>query len=554
MREEQNEDSHFQAIGMDTLRAKLDAHEHQIRQKEAARKPSITQSGSEELSASKEPLVIVLEPDREEAYDLWLFRNSYRAGTWHFVGVYQDGLFNLLKRLGYHKRYSPGGKSLVFVRDNDNLLEEVIPSVIRDSVKAYIDANTADVKLDKYTVTHAARSEKFRKSANAIVNDLALTSLTTHERPILRDDAQTCYLPYLNGIVRITKAGIELIPYASLEDQCIWKSHVIPHNYNPLVGTDCHFAHFIANVTNREAERLTTARGIIGYLIHGYNHPSEGQAVIFCDEELTDKTKPQGGTGKGVFVTALMQLRPGVWIDGKKFDPTGRFSFQAINSDTALVCLDDVLANFSFDRFFSILTAGWTIEKKNQPEFTIPQKEGPKLIICTNTAPNNEGSSNIRRQLLLEFSPHYKRLIKPGLTTKPLVAEHGSEFFTDAWDTAEWECFHGFMVECVAEYMRNGVRQYPVRNVNTNRLLQTTSDEFYVWVTTYGGTGLQPNQSYKRPDLLADFRAYAGLTEKDMPSRRFTDFIKKYATSQGWTFELGPSNNNPSFTLQLPSN
>ncbi|MVM33259.1 hypothetical protein GO755_24680 [Spirosoma sp. HMF4905] len=79
--------------------------------------------------------------------------------------------------------------------------------------------------------------------------------------------------------------------------------------------------------------------------------------------------------------------------------------------------------------------------------------------------------------------------------------------------------------------------------------LQSTRDEFYTGMTSYGGTGLLPNQVYKRPELLADYREFAGMSEKECPSRRFTDYVKRYAYSRGWAFRLGPSTKNPTFSL-----
>lgn len=498
----------------------------------------------------QQPILIILVPDLEEAFDLWLFRYNHKVEAWFFAGICQSAVFDRLNQQGYFKRYSPDGNSLFFLLDEHNLISEVIPARMRDSIKAYVDANTETIETEKYAVTYAARNEKLIRTSNSLFNDKTLQVLPTHNRPILQDDSETCYLPFLNGIVKVTRDGIELKPYSMLENTCLWKSQVIQRNYQPEASIDCHFAQFVSNVANNEPDRKQAFESATGYTIHSYNRPSEGQAIICCDEELTDKAKPQGGTGKGLWVNASMQMRPGAYIDGKKFDPDSQFCFQAVNRDTRFVWLDDVKANFSFDRFFSVLTAGWTIEKKNQPAYTIPQREGPKLVICTNVAPNNEGSSNIRRQFILEFSDYYKKRIRPGQKSQPIRDVHGCEFFTDEWGTEEWARFDRYMVECVLQYMKHGLKPYKTHNVSTNRLIQTTSDDFYIWATSYEGTGLQANQVYGRPEVLANYRQFAGMSEKECPSRRFTEYVKRYADSQGWTFRLGSSNKNPTFILE----
>ena len=496
------------------------------------------------------PKVVVLIPNLEEAYDIWLFRQNSKIKVWAFSGIYQNGVFERLNKQGYYKRYSPDGNHVFFLLDEENLISEVIPARMRDSIKAYVDANTQSIGTENYTLTYAARKEKLIRTSNSLFNDNTLQVLPTHVRPILRDDPKTCYLPFQNGIVKVTNQGIELKPYSMLEDRCLWKSQVIQRNYNPNASLDCYFADFVNNVTNNEPDRKQAFVTATGYALHSYNSPSEGQAIICCDEELTDKSKPQGGTGKGVWVNATKQMRPLAYVDGKKFDPDSQFCFQAVNQDTRIVWLDDVKASFSFDRFFSVLTATWTVEKKTLASFTFPQGEGPKLIICTNTALNNEGTSNSRRQFILEFSDFYSKLVEFDTKSQPIRETHGCEFFTDDWDTADWERFDRYMVECVLEYMKKGLQHYQTRNVRQNRLLQSTSYEFYSWATLYDGTGLQPNKVYRRPDLLVDYRLFAGLTESELSSRLFTEYVKRYADTHRWKFMLGASNKNPTFTLE----
>lgn len=65
----------------------------------------------------------------------------------------------------------------------------------------------------------------------------------------------------------------------------------------------------------------------IGYLLHFYCRESEGQAVIFYDEAVTDTRTPMGGTGKGVLMSAIKAIRNVAKIDGKHFKSENRFLF-----------------------------------------------------------------------------------------------------------------------------------------------------------------------------------------------------------------------------------
>ena len=314
-------------------------------------------------------------------------------------------------------------------------------------------------------------------------------------------------------------------------------------------------ARFIDNVTNGEPDRLRTFRGAIGYLLHHGNSPAEGQCIILYDEEVTDARKPEGGTGKGVFGNALRQIRPVTVIDGKKFDPNDKFCFQGVNQDTTVVWIDDPVVNhqkaerrFSLERFFSTLTEGWSIENKHEQAFRIPAKEGPKLLISSNVVMSNEGSSNVRRQFILEFSNHYKKQIQTG-NEKPIQTEHGCIFFSDDWDVEEWQRFDCYMIGCIQQYLQEGLVPYSLRSADKNRLRQTAGEDFYEWVSTYEGKGLQPNQEYSRDALFIDYKAFAGISDGQAVTRGFTNNITLYAKSNGWKYERGANKRNQTFSL-----
>ena len=167
------------------------------------------------------------------------------------------------------------------------------------------------------------------------------------------------------------------------------------------------FAKFLMNVSDGSSERFSAYKSALGYLMHTYSHPSRGQAVVLYDQTITDINQPQGGTGKGVIVNAINQIRVVTKIDGKRFDPNDRFNFQTVQPFTEVVCLDDVIKTFDFSVLYSCLTDGLTVERKNQPAFLIAPDKSPKFILCSNSILDSEGTSNKRRQFILELSPFY---------------------------------------------------------------------------------------------------------------------------------------------------
>jgi len=105
-------------------------------------------------------------------------------------------------------------------------------------------------------------------------------------------------------------------------------------------------------------------------MMHGYKNLSYCPAVILNDEVISDN--PEGGTGKGLFMNALSQMKKLVVIDGKAFAFERSFPYQLVSADTQILCFDDVKKNFDFERLFSVVTEGLTLEKKNKDAIKIP--------------------------------------------------------------------------------------------------------------------------------------------------------------------------------------
>ncbi len=491
----------------------------------------------------------------EAACDMWTFDFDHRAKEWVIDRIYQSGVLSYLEGQQFAKRYRPDGISTFLIR-GETVIENASVTLMRDSVRAYIEADPHPLESGELSATYESRLEIYNRQQHLIINPTGLEGLRTHDRPLLRDTATTCYVPYENGIVEITKMGIVLQPYKILHGSCVWQSQVLRRQFNADAnGEDSHIAQFIQNISNGELDRIRAKRSAIGYLIHHHGNPAEGQAIICYDEEITNASKPEGGTGKGLFGNAIRQIRPVAVIDGKKHDPNDKFNFQQVNQDTAVVWIDDPIVNhpkperrFSLEQFFSKLTEGWSIEKKHQQEFRIPPHEGPKLLISSNVVMSNEGSSNVRRQFILEFSNHYKKQIRDG-NEKPIVAEHGCVFFSEDWDAQEWQRFDRYMMGCVLEYMREGLQPCTPRSANQNHLRQTAGEDFYDWVTTHQGTGLVAGQEYSRDELLREYRTYAGLSDTQVQPRGFTNNVTQYAKSKGWKYERGRGQRNISFTL-----
>ena len=217
----------------------------------------------------------------------------------------------------------------------------------------------------------------------------------------------------------------------------------------------------------------------IGFMMHGHKSLSYCPAVILNDEVISDN--PEGGTGKGLFMNALSQMKKVIVIDGKQFAFEKSFPYQLVSADTQILCFDDVKKHFDFERLFSVVTEGLQLEKKNKDAIKIPFSKSPKIAITTNYAIKGTGNSYARRKWEVELHPAYSKNFTP-------LDEFGKHFFAD-WNEGEWCVFDYYMTACLQDYLATGLIKSKFVNVNIRQLSAETSHEFIEWCGLVQGHG-----------------------------------------------------------------
>ena len=481
------------------------------------------------------------------AFDIWLFdiKSKVRSGVviernLIFSGLYRDGIISFLAANGYYKRYKEN-QSYFFIQEEGNIISEVESAMMKDFITDYVEQISKPLHIAydglEISVTPELLKETLLRQDHLIFNDNFLGHLHNHTKPILKDDRENCYIPFQNTIVHLTKQQRKLLKYEELRETCIWKNQILERNFTYVEdNTLCHYAQFLKNVS-RDFERLESFRSAIGYLIHNFSNPTKGQAVICYDEQITDLKHPQGGTGKGLFAKGIKELRSLVKVDGKKFDSRDKFCFQEVRESTQVVWVDDVKPNLSFDRFNSILTDGWNVEYKYISAIYIPPQESPKVLICSNSILESEGSTRKRRQFIIEFGNYYSRQIQIG-TEEPIIKEHGCTFFSDDWNEAEWNMFYSFMLDCVSFYLNKGLVPYMHKNILENRIRQTLGEDFYEWAKE---KDFKPDQKYETKKLFEEYIAIYDPDPETFKQRSFTNMLKQYASMMGWNVKCSAS-------------
>lgn len=363
-----------------------------------------------------------------------------------------------LEKNGFHKYCPEGGKNYVFIRVTDNLIDHASDKEIKDFVLEYL------LELEDLSIYNhfAEKVGLFREEF--------LTLLMTIDIHFINDTKDTSYLYYQNCAVKVTTKGIETIDYLDLGGY-VWKEHVIDRSFKMCRVTDCDYKTFISRISDNHTDRIDAIESTIGFMMHGYKNLSYTPAVILYDSVIDDN--PEGGTGKGIFINALARMKKVVVIDGKAFNFEKSFPYQTVSVDTQILCFDDVKKNFDFERLFSVITEGLTLEKKNKDAIKIPYSKSPKIAITSNYAINGSGNSFARRKWEIEFHNHYSKSYTP-------YDEFKKHLFDD-WDIDEWCQFDSYMVECLSSYMRTGLILSTFFNSEIRKLMQSTSIEFVEW-------------------------------------------------------------------------
>lgn len=486
--------------------------------------PYFVQNGSSAAPAATSPAPVKISP-RTYAFGLWQFIIHKESGLAVIDGINRDGLLKHINSEGYFKRYRKDN-TFQYIREQHNIIEAVEISQIRDSVTSFV-RQTQNMNFEYSGLTFQATAEKqretFLRSSPSLFNDSILGHLPNHNKPLLHDTETTMYFPFQNCVVSVTESSVKVMQYNELPDLCIWNDHIINKSFS-VNNTASQYATFIDNVCNNEPDRVNAFRSAIGYLMHNYSNPTTSRAVIAYDQQLTGKSEPSGGSGKGIFNQAIKQLRNVASIDGKKVQENNRFSYQRVTERTQVICFDDVKPDFDFLTLNSNLTEGWTIEHKNKPSFRFEPTDNPKTYITSNTILKAEGSTAERRQFIIEFSDHYSKLVKQNL--EPIIHVHGCTFFSSDWSLNEWNRFFSFMLNCAKYYLESGLQFYKLRAVSQNKLMQSTSDDFAEWIKNQS---LNEGSEINISERFAEFKSIYYGEDSEFKQRTFTNWLKAYA-------------------------
>lgn len=405
--------------------------------------------------------------------------------------------------------YDKNSNLFRLIREEDGLIEEASTEQMKKFIKNYI-LNLPDI-FDN--ITKDELLETIYKGHSTYFTESFFEFLDRNDVDFLKDTKDTAYFPFKNGVVCVTKDKFELKTYGELK-KSIWKSQVIDHSVflydeSDIDPNNIEFYKFIQKICSDDPSRIEYCLSIIGYLLHKYKDLGNTYSVVLTED--TDDEKKGGGTGKGIFTNALTKLINTVQVDGKNFKLDKNFAFQRVKLDTKLVAINDIRKRIDFEGFYSIITEGITIEKKNKDELYIPYEDSPKILFSTNYTIPASANHAARRLKVLEFSQFFKET--------PPKNFFGHMLFTD-WGKDEWDLFYNLMFCCVQEYLKNGVHNLEKTDGMKNKEIKTAfGDEFFEWWQDYHDNQFIAYQEFKK--LYEQFLTANSFDKRDYSMKRF---------------------------------
>jgi len=430
------------------------------------------------------------------------------------IKMFHIGFKKFLEDNGFYKYFPHGSQNYIFVRITNNLIENASEQKIKDFTLNHL-LSYGDIEVYNFFVENTK-----------YFTDTFLSFLTTIDVYVMEDTKEHAYLYYRNCAVRVSEYEVMCIDYFDLNGY-VWREHIIDRDFRFVEGGACDFKRFVENICNKEESRVKSMESTIGFLLHGYKNLSFCPAVILNDEVITDN--PEGGTGKGLLMNGISKMKKVIMIDGKSFTFERSFAYQLVSAETQVICFDDVRKHFDFERLFSAVTEGLTIEKKNKDAIKIPFAKSPKIAITTNYAIKGAGNSFARRKWELELHQYYTKEFTP-------LDEFGRLMFSD-WDEAEWLAFDNYMLQNLSAYLSTGLVKSSFVNLRVRQFSAETSHEFMEWCAVLPGQ--QPNEvltegirHYKNSlydDFIRENPDYAPKSKFTISRTRFYRWLSSYS-------------------------
>lgn len=448
-----------------------------------------------------------------------------------------------------------------------------IQHVVAKTIRTFLLQHAAqqgwpEALQDKLMRTNDLPSDK--RSSLPELPEVNLMKATSDSQPLF----------FRNCWVVVTKDKVERHSYSELSDQYIWADRIIPHDYKELPkmftitkkedGT--YQLEITATATSRllkffrgtsrlhwrkeleggmeltEEERaeemlcLLSRIANVGYLIHQHKSLSAAYATICIDYKVgRDKNEKNGGSGKTLYGTAVGQFTNSIYREGKRRqDVESKYFFGGTTEANGLFFIDECHDTMDFGQFFGRVTGNFLVEQKNEPIYTIPFEQSPKLLFGTNGVIRQHDPATERRVWYQPFADYYHAQTPENdyKETRTVRDDIGCNLMDGDYSEADWQQDIAFIIQCLQFHLSLPQEKWkidpPLAQVRRREQQASISKPLTEWANEFFSTESEHlNCKLVYADVYNDF---VNDTKSSMSKRTFTDNLKSYCRFAGLTY------------------
>lgn len=470
------------------------------------------------MNLPQEQAASVVRDVHSHLSNLTVFWNATPTKNSFKISIHLQDFLSWLQKNGVYRYQINDEGKWILIRISNNIVEMVDETYISHMVMDHLRSLPDEINDVPTTLV----IEYFIRASDKNYKPAILAHLA-HKRIIWnRDDRHTAWFYFRNTAVKVDANSLDLMSYTDIP-HCIWKTQIIDRDFvhindddEVMKGEFARFLYAVSTGTDYTSDDTLFHKmvKITGFMMHSFKDKSRPGALILTDEKSLDR--PEGGTGKGIYMTALRKFKRSAVFDGKSFNFDKNFLWQRVSQDTQIIYIEDVKRGFDFERLFSALTEGIEIERKNKDSFYLSYENSPKIAISTNYTLKGDGNSNERRRIEVEFKDFFNSQRTP--------LDYFKHILFDDWSEYEWRLFDNFMVLACQLYLINGIDRTMSQNMKIKHLAESTSRDFMEWADDY----IKIGEVYAKTELMAAFlREYGDYHW--LKSRTFAIWLDKWS-------------------------
>lgn len=400
------------------------------------------------------------------------------------------------------------------------------------------------------------------------------------EVSIMKATSDSQPLFFRNCWVVVTKDKVVRHSYSELSDQYVWADRIIPHDYKPMPqmftitrqddGTyrvdingdvKCRLLKFYQGTSRlhwrkelelgqpltaeeqaEEALCLVSRIANAGYLMHQYKSLSAAYATVCIDYKVgRDKSEKNGGSGKTLYGTTVGQLVNSIYREGKRRqDVESKYFFGGTTEANGLFFIDECHDALDLGQFFGRVTGSFLVEQKNEPIYTIPFEQSPKLLFGTNGVIRQHDPATERRLWYQVFSDYYhvRTAENDYFETRTVRDDVGCNLMDGEYSEADWQLDIVFLIQCLQYHLslpQDGWKvNPPMAQVRRREQQASISKPLAEWANEFFSSDSgNLNRTLVYGEVYADF---VSDTKSQMSKRTFTESLKTYCRFAGLTY------------------